>query len=436
MNDEHHPERCPTIREIAGMLGEGLGEGDWRRMTERGRRLLEWLEGCSICRERLAILERWQDEVGFPDPLVVVEERNRARSLWRELERLPDDRLKEHLGERHFFWAMCSLLLDRSQQATAYSHRRAVRLAEAAASITVFLDPDHYSRVLLADLRARCWAVLGNAQRVAGDLEAAARSFTDALSFLESGTRSPWIRATVADLLGSLRVDQRRLPEATATLRLAAALYEEIGCSELVGKVHLLLGNVADLAGDTAQAIVHLTRAQRLLSESHNVFLFAHCQHNLLHYLIKAGQHEEAELRIPMVQRLWKRLGHSRNLIKLRWSEGHICRRRGDLESALSIYREVSTRFEKERCPYELALVQLDLAEVLATSRRFDELAQVAKSAYELLRARGARAEALRALTLIRRAAIGRTATAAMVRAAAELLATTPENPTAELIFA
>ncbi|MDY7095585.1 MAG: hypothetical protein SX243_21625 [Acidobacteriota bacterium] len=399
----------------------GFGLSNRRDALVLENHLVDWLSGCVTCRQRLETLQRWQDEVGHPNPVVVVEERNRARELWRELEDFPAERLTEQLEERHFFWAMCSLLVEKSKEALAYSPARSVTLAHAAVSLTVFLDPEYYSPPLLADLRARAWAYLGNAQRVAGDLEASEKSLRDAMVFVSRGTGATLTRGTVADLLGSLRVDQRRLTEAVQSLQQAADLYDRADRPDLVGKVHLLLGNVADLNQDPSQAIFHLTKAQQLIDEEDHAYLFANCQHNLLHALIKAGHYEEAELRLPLVERLWRKIGHYRNLLRLRWSEGHIRRQLGDSHAALNIYREVSARFERDRSYYDMALVELDIAELLAGCNRYPELAEAADRAYRILEQHSVHAEALRALLLLGEAARAETATVNMIRTLIEL---------------
>lgn len=425
MSEDLHPEKCPSIREIASMLGLEVERGRWAGNGALGWQLIDWLESCPVCRERLATLERWQDEVGYPDPLVVVDERNRARALWQDLEEVPIERLKEVLGPPHFFWAMCTLLTEKSRDATAYAPQRAVGLAEAAASLTVFLDPDYYTPQLLADLRARTWAYLGNAQRIAGDLAAADASLDDALGFLARGTRSVATRALIADLLGSLRADQRRFLEADETLQLAATLYEQAGRMHMVGKVHLLLGNVAHRAGDTAGAVVHLTQAQQLIEEGENRFLFATCQHNLVDYLTKAGHFEEAELRVPIVRSLWQELGHYRASLRLRWIEGHIQHGLGNTEGAIAIFREVTWSFERNQSPFDVALVQLDLASLLATEGRLTELEELAQQAFESLSSRGVQRDALRAIGLLRDAAITRTVTVQLLEEVARLVSQT-----------
>lgn len=431
MKDGYHPESCPSVEEIAVILETGLGEGSRRDALLLESHLVDWLSGCVTCRQRLETLQRWQEEVGHPNSVVVVQERNRARELWRELEDLPAERLTEQLGERHFFWAMCSLLVEKSKEALVYSPARSVTLAHAAVSLTVFLDPDYYSPPLLADLRARAWAYLGNAQRVVGDLEASEKSLRDALVFVGRGSGAALTRGTVADLLGSLRVDQRRLLEAVQSLQQAAVLYGTADRPDLVGKVQLLLGNVAGIRGDVSGAILHLTRAQQLLDENRHRFLFAHCQHSLVLFLIKAQQYDEAELRIPRLQSLWSELGHYRHLMKLRWAEGHIQLGKEQLEVALKIFYEVSYSFQNEQNLYDLALVQLDIAQVLVRLGRFRELATVAEEAYSFLASRSVHQEALRALQYIQEAAECETATAGMVQAVIDLfskLQTTPQS--------
>ena len=199
---------------------------------------------------------------------------------------------------------------------------------------------------------------------------------------------------------------------------------------DMVGKAYLSMGYVANLAGDTDGAVVYLTRAQQLIDREESPFLFANCQHNLTDYLVKAGHFEEADLRVPIVRRLWQEMGHFRALLRLRWLEAFIQRGRGNLEAAITIFQELAWAFEQNQSPFDVALVQLDLANVFASEGRLAELEELAKEAFDGLSARGVHKEALRALGLLRDAAVTRTVTLQLLEEVARRVSQSKSNPT------
>src|SRR3954465_10021774 len=79
------------------------------------------------------------------------------------------------------------------------------------------------------DLRARCFAHLGNARRVLGELRSAEDAFIKAEDCLARSTSGNGAaRAEILDLKSSLRRAQRRLDEALALADKSFTLYREV----------------------------------------------------------------------------------------------------------------------------------------------------------------------------------------------------------------
>jgi hypothetical protein len=90
-------------------------------------------------------------------------------------------------------------------------------------------EGDLFEECWVYQLRSLAWAALGNARRVQGDLNGAELSFDVADSWWEAGTQSAedalGYEPVVLDLKASLRLAQRRFPEAFKLLAGAVELF-------------------------------------------------------------------------------------------------------------------------------------------------------------------------------------------------------------------
>jgi len=121
-------------------------------------------------------------------------------------------------------WGLCESLLARSRACRHQDPEQMVLLAERAAAVAAELDPMVYGRELVADMRARALAELGNAYRVADDLEGAERSLQSAIDWSAQGTQDPLLLVRIMDLTASLCGYQRRFAEALVLLEAVHAL--------------------------------------------------------------------------------------------------------------------------------------------------------------------------------------------------------------------
>jgi tetratricopeptide (TPR) repeat protein len=419
-----HPSSCPDLQELPRLLRAEFG-ADVVRLALHQKpgpsASQRWFESCEQCLDNFRTLERWQEEMGYPDLEVVVQERPRAQRLWSELESLPTSRLKRVVTLQHVFWGMAAKLLAESREALAVSPGRGIVLAEVAVGITVLLDGKYPLRHL-GDLRLHAWVILGNARRVAGQLRRAEEAFMTAGSLLGSGTGALLTRAAFYDMLGSLCKDQRRFAAADQALAESARLYLRCGRSSLVGKVRLLQGNVAVLGGRPSEAIERFTEAQRLIDPQEDPVLYAHCQHQLVYYLIEEGHFEEATLRLPIIRRLWKRLGNYQNLMKLRWSEGRMFQALGHLDDAQMAFEEVDAGLRSRGAVLDTALLRLDQADVFVEQGDLARVLRLTREAYDLLSQEGIYGECLTALIRLQQAVEGETVTRKLVTQVSALL--------------
>src|SRR5581483_5462016 len=143
-------------------------------------------------------------------------EGRQAPELWTRLVGLPYAEQLREVEEREELhaWGLCQLLLQKSREGTFSDPARAVELANLALRIVRHLG-SAYDPNWVLDLRARCFAHLGNARRVLGELRSAEDAFVQAEDCLARSTSgNVEVQAEILDLKSSLRRAQRRLDEA------------------------------------------------------------------------------------------------------------------------------------------------------------------------------------------------------------------------------
>ncbi|HEY7213650.1 MAG TPA: hypothetical protein VIC28_03420 [Thermoanaerobaculia bacterium] len=156
-------------------------------------------------------------------------ERTAAPGLVAELLALPPDRCVEllWLDDRFHTWGVCELLLARG--AEAEDPDEASLLAGLTLAGAERLDPARHASPVVEDLKARAWAVAGDARRRQGELADAEAALRAAAGCLAGGTGDLLVDAHLLEFEAALRREQGRLGEAAALLKLAAARYRESG---------------------------------------------------------------------------------------------------------------------------------------------------------------------------------------------------------------
>jgi tetratricopeptide (TPR) repeat protein len=184
------------------------------------------LSRCPGCRDVDDELRRLKQEVGHWDELVVETEWSEAPDLWRRLEPLSylDQLAAVENDETLHTWGLCRLLQRRSREAASERPETAAQLANLAVAISMELGEVYHS-AWVRDLRGLCWACLGDARRVLGELHGAAEAFAAAALLRRGGPGYSAFEAEGLALEALLRRDQHRLGEAVALLDRAHAIY-------------------------------------------------------------------------------------------------------------------------------------------------------------------------------------------------------------------
>lgn len=373
---------------------------------------------CPVCRERHAEILRLQKEVGHWDPEIAVIEGRQAPELWDRLAGRPyAEQLREvEESEDLHAWGLCQLLLQKSREATFSDPARGVELANLALRVVRHLG-QAYDPNWVTDLRARCFAYLGNARRVLGELRSAEDAFVKAEGCLARSTSgNVEVRAEILDLKSSLRRAQRRLDEALDLIDRALALYREAGQEHGIAKSLLQRAKILEESGDLNGAIDLLRRTAEEVDPAREPQLSAYGRFNLLTALLLAEHYEEAERLLPATEGLLRGMGQPLDLIRLRWVEGNIHLGRGRRGPAEAAFWEVQREFLERQMGYDAALVSLDLARLYAQEGCTEDLKRLASELMPVFQSRDVHREAILALLMFQRACEEERLTVELVR--------------------
>jgi tetratricopeptide (TPR) repeat protein len=365
-----------------------------------------FLAHCPVCRERHEEILKIQKEVGHWDAEIAVTEGLRAPELWARLADRPyAEQLREvEEDEELHAWGLCRLLLEKSREATFSDPARGVDLANLALRVVRHLG-EAYDPNWVMDLRGRCFAYLGNARRVLGELRSADDAFVKAEACLARSTSGNLeIQAEILDLKSSLRRAQRRLDEALALADRSLVIYREVGEALGVGKMILARVSILKEQGELEKAVGLLRESSFEIDASRDHRLFIYSRYNVLGCLTVMGRYDEAEQLLPDVARLFGETAQPLDLVRLRWIEGLIHLGLGRPGPAEAAFREVQREFLERQMGFDAALVSLDLARLLAQEGCTEDLKRLAAELMPIFQARDVDREAIVSLLMFQRA--------------------------------
>ena len=157
-----------------------------------------------------------------------VEELDNAASLAADLLDEPEVGRGNLLRQTRFQGlALCELLLERSREAWAAEPARALELSALGVEVSGRLDVSLYGDELVEDARARAWAHLANARRIASDLRQAEEALVTARGHHRRAGSDAFTEAEILSFEASLRSSQGRFDEAARLLDGALAIYRQ-----------------------------------------------------------------------------------------------------------------------------------------------------------------------------------------------------------------
>jgi len=371
--------------------------------------------------------------------LVLAKSRMEAPRLWAELKESSPHEINRLVQTTPCFasWGLCELLCQESKRVAAEDADRAVGLSELAVLVVDLLNEDGpIEDRWLYQLRAYAWAHLGNARRVRGDLRGAEEAFSMAEPWWQTGEAvgdALGYGPVILDLKASLRIAQRRFPEALEVLdRVIEAYIEgdpEFRDSHLAGKAMIQKALAMIQMGAPETAIRYLRDARGRVDSSRDPRLLLCLNHNLASSLAGVGRFQEAEEALPEIESACKGIGNPLDLVRLRWIEGRVAEGLGQRERSKEAYEEVRREFVTRQMGYDAALVSLELAALLLEEGRTAEVKELARDMVTIFRAQSVSREALAAVLIFRRAAVKERATAELAREVAGFLGRARQEP-------
>jgi tetratricopeptide (TPR) repeat protein len=345
---------------------------------EQRRALLDHLQGCSRCRERLRRLQR-------PESLLVrkvashlvepshppkarflnhlIRERDEAPALIASLLNQPPEQRQLLISshKRYQTWGLTELLLDRSAEEVIRGSHPAEELARLALCVTGHLAPERYGSERIEDLRALSWARIGNTLRTRSDLEGSESAFSKAFTHLRKGTGDPYEKATCLDLKASLLRAQRHLQRAQRLQERAIAIFLEVGETHSAGRALLNLEYIFAIAGDPQKGVSPLFRAISLIDPRREPHLMLFASHNLVDNLSQAGRVEEAQDLLNKIRPLYEKLAIRSVDCRRQWVEGKIALQSGRRSEARTLLWRARDGFLADERHQEASLVTADL---------------------------------------------------------------------------
>ena len=361
--------------------------------------------------------------------------RRRANGLAEELMQYPPahQRLLVHNSARFRDRRLCESFLATSHKSGFQDPARSVHFARLAVEVVERLaqDPeaedsfqlprtspgDEHPNDLMAGLRARAWAQLGNALRTQADLEGAASAFDAADGVLAAHPRiGPIDKARVLDLKASWCREVGQLDTAERLLDRVIAIYRRLGQSSLLGHALSQKAMVLTDCGRARESTTLLRRALALIDQREDPRRCLRVRHNLIMALLADDRPREAFALLFHTRPLYLKAGDRPTLLRLRWLEGRVAHALNRIDQAEAAYREVREAFVELGMPYDAALVTLDVASVLAQLGKTADLRQLAIEMMAFFESRQIHREAMAAFLLFCEAARQERAGVGLVR--------------------
>ena len=423
----------PTHAELAAFLREALSPERFREIVQH------LLKGCESCSAFLVPFYQSMTLEAAHAPVESDAEYDRA--IDRAFERVQDhqryarwetararkfapvlaagggvqaliDKVKEPLRGIGLYKA----LLERSWAVRHEDPSEMVTLARFAVEVAQNLDSSRYAAELQADLEARAWGELGNALRVADDLDEAERAFGTAFDLLALGSGEPLLKARLYDLHASYLGTRRQFELAFVSLDIVHAAYLDLNDPHLAGRALLIKAIYTHYNGQSEEAIRLNKDGLRLIDKDRDPSLAFFAIHNHLWFLVACGRFQEAKKTLFLSRRDLGNIKGQVNALKLRWLEGQISAGLKEWKSAESALREVRIGFERAGLGFAAALASLELALVWMQQGRYRESERLALDTVEVFVALRIRREALGAMMVLRDAFEQQKANVALLR--------------------
>lgn len=419
----------PCHQEIFGMLGELLGEPP-AAVEEPGAIFAPEVEGedaydAAISRALEGALRklelRSKEQQKVPEALEMLGQKG-PLTFGREA----PSRLRGPAG--------VEALLQKSWEARFENPQEMVLEAGLASTWAQGLDPRQYGTGFVQELRCRALIELGNAYRVADELDQAQKTLDQAdrvmVEGLEDGLEMDELLALrLCDIQASLHADRRLFAESCEALDAIHMIHLQRGDRHLAGRALISKGAHKTSQGNTAEAEQLILHGLEMIDARREPSLVLVSLHNLLSLMVDRGQFRDAQAILFRNRTQLSEVAGRINLLKLKAMEGRIAAGLGDLAMAERIFREVTQELQSENLSYKAALSSLELAVVLREMERDAEAQTAVLEAVEVFLRLGVDRVAIAAMLVLRKACEAGVTSPSLLRATIHFLARAEDHP-------
>jgi len=436
----------PAPSELVDLLHNRLDE------KARSRVLMHLTRGCTACQERL---KPWVDVAFHPEEVPLPRTTKSAvdslfdydralRRMARFARRLDQRHRKSAEEVRRFLTSkqlpsaipegpevdqrlrlrcrvwLTAVPLLRQGAPEAYEAAARLLVAEVTRLLPAGLEAATRSKEAWrdADLAARLWGELANAERLLGRYCPAEESFRRAMDLVGRGHGDVLVLAGLFDLSASLWIDERRFDEAEEALGLAHRLYLDRRQHHLAGKALYQRGLASGYAGRIEPAIAHFCRAYDLIDAERDPDMAISALKNAIHRLADLGDFVGADRLYLTARPVLDSLAGPIEKLKLRAVAGKIAAGLGRLHQAEVAFRTVRREFIRLKLPMHASLAGLELCSIWLQEGRTDEARTVVEETLATFLALGIEREALASLVLLDEAVRQEQATVELAKAA------------------
>jgi tetratricopeptide (TPR) repeat protein len=320
-------------------------------------------------------------------------------------------------------------LLHKSWEMRYEDPQEMVFLAALACSWAQRLDTVRFGRSFVYDLQCRALIELGNAHRVADELDLAQKTVDEAARRMGQTVGDELLEARLCDVQASLHAARRFFSASCEALDTVHAIHLRHGNRHLAGRALLSKGVYTGYAGQAEEAENLIRRGLELVDESLDPALVSAAIYNLLYLLADRGDFRKARNLLFQHRPFLKSIEGRINQLKIRWAEGKIAAGTNKLVQAEIIFREMAEGFREEKLGYKAALASLELALVLRKADREEEARQVVLKAADAFLKLGIHREAVAAMLVLRKACEQGEATTALLQSAIYFLSRAEYDP-------
>jgi tetratricopeptide (TPR) repeat protein len=325
-------------------------------------------------------------------------------------------------------------LLERSWDLRYEDPAQMVELAEVASQLALKLRWELCSTQQVRNLQCRSWAELGNAYRVADDLDRATDALGRAAGLLMQGGVDDLVLARVFDVEASLYASRRLFHLAHTSLDIAYAIYCRLGEQHLAGRTLISKGVYTGYNSQPDEAIRLIQRGLDSIDQERDPGLVFLAFQNKARALMDCGHFRQAKRVLWDLRNRQLNIGGRVNDLKVRWLEGQIRAGLGELDWAERALVQVKQGFAEANLRYKAALAGTELGAVLLRQGLWDRAEKEALEAVEVFRALSVSAEVAKAIALLKNAFETKVATVALIEYVADFLRRAEHDPKARFL--